>query len=1212
MAVKDWLKKEAPNWAQSLPGGNRSKVPSAKVFTTALTKAPVLDKAKNIKSPGLRVVASLGEGFVNTPSNIVRSYGRTVNDIRGGAPIKRTIGDAGELALNMASFVPLSKGKVALDAGKRYLAGRAAIGDLMSQGFKQGAKLGAGYGFGYGAFGEAQNDESTLRSILQKGLESGALGGITGGVLGGGLPIAGAIPGALRNSLANRRPGAITREVIPPHYVPSNETAPFNLRTMRAYPKPGQRLAGTNFAGPNGTRVSPVDKLLPEQVVERGRKTPTVSDLLRQTREALPRPGMSIQAVDDPLLSEARKYNSPEELKPFIGNDGKITLYHGSNTAFDKSMADYGTFLTANRQEALDYARMRANGRGGSAKVSEIKLDPSEVRLNQSTGEFQYIGESKSLSGSKYPKEVYKAYNDVNGSNLTAKEIDNLSFDEVRGNASMGMENGREEFDQLIDLWKKAQGGKTLSDLGKEAIEALPRPGMSIQAVGGGRQPQKQRGFAETVSKSPITNKKVVSMLQDANYTPEKNDELVMRATAIVENDIDKATDIALNGGDNMSIATASELIKKFQNDGNFTAAANLTKEVAAKLTDAGRYVQAASLYNRLTPQGIIRYAQQELSKEGLNLTGEQAKVLTELSKKAGSLKGEEQVIATKQMLDKVQEFIPSKFADQLVTVWKAGLLTNPTTHIANVGGNTTMLGLETLKDYPATVLDAIASLATGKRTKTTPSYRAIGSGVVSGAKKAFTYAKTGVDVDETLGKIDYKKVNLPPVIKQYTEFVFRMLGATDKFFKETLLKKSLMEQAKVDGINRGLSGKALRDHANNLFQNPSIDMVKNATEEALYGTFNSRNALTEKLGNSAAVNVVAPFKRTPTNIGARILDYSPYGIGKGFVQGVKGNQKGFAENVARGAIGTGIGALGYGLGKAGQMTGNYPSNETERALWEAEGRQPGALKVGGSYYGLNRISPVGNILATGAGMADLGRIKPENVPGAMAAVAGKNLLGQTYLQGVSGALNALQDPNRSAATWVENLAKGVIPSIIGAGARAIDPYQRQVNSIGEAVQSRIPGLSQNLLPKVDAFGRKLQNESNPFFDPFNTKKDKSDQTTKEIWRLYKNYSGVSLGKPNESVSLGKGLKIDLTPEEFTAYQQRTGGVFKPLLDQVISSKDYRAMSDYDKAKTINNVISKVRQLWVIQNASSLENKGGLLQQIQEQVKLRTPAFYTR
>lgn len=301
MAVKDWLKKEAPDWAQSLPGGKRSKIPDATVLTTALTKAPVLNKAKNVKNPSLRLLASLGEGIVNTPSNILRSYGRTMNDISSGAPIKRTIGDAGELALNMASFVPLSKGKTALDAGNRYLAGKAAIGDLMSQGFKQGTKLGAGYGFGYGAFGEAQNDESTLRSILQKGIESGAIGTLTGGVVGGGLPIVGAIPGALRNSLANRQPGAITREVIPPHYVQNgpiqgNSFIKFGDTQTDFVPVFPRLPEGLRYSGKPrdisqggiGTAFSQnTERLLPEQVVERGRKTPTVSDLLRMTTAAV-------------------------------------------------------------------------------------------------------------------------------------------------------------------------------------------------------------------------------------------------------------------------------------------------------------------------------------------------------------------------------------------------------------------------------------------------------------------------------------------------------------------------------------------------------------------------------------------------------------------------------------------------------------------------------------------------------------------------------------------------------------------------------------------------------------------------------------------------------------------------------------------------------------------------------------------------------------
>jgi hypothetical protein len=52
--------------------------------------------------------------------------------------------------------------------------------------------------------------------------------------------------------------------------------------------------------------------------------------------------------------------------------------------------------------------------------------------------------------GGKYPLEIYKAYNDVYGSNYTAPEIDELDFSEIRSTASMGLSGGRDEFDMLM------------------------------------------------------------------------------------------------------------------------------------------------------------------------------------------------------------------------------------------------------------------------------------------------------------------------------------------------------------------------------------------------------------------------------------------------------------------------------------------------------------------------------------------------------------------------------------------------------------------------------------------------------------------------------------------------------------------------------------------------------------------------------------------
>lgn len=296
-------------------------------------------------------------------------------------------------------------------------------------------------------------------------------------------------------------------------------------------------------------------------------------------------------------------------------------------------------------------------------------------------------------------------------------------------------------------------------------------------------------------------------------------------------------------------------------------------------------------------------------------------------------------------------------------------------------------------------------------------------------------------------------------------------------------------------------------------------------------------------------------------------------------------------------------------------MTGNYPTNPTEQALWEATGKQPGALNVGGNWQSLNRISPVGNLLSIGSGMADLGRIKPENVPGAMLGVAGKNLLGQTYLQGVSGAANAIQDPQRYGKTWTSRVAQSVIPSVIGATARATDPLQRQSNSLGESITSRIPGVRESLLPKTDVFGRTLKQESNPLLNPFNTTKDRSDTTTNEIERLYNEYSGVSLDHPGNTASIsGTGIKIEITPKELYLMEKQTGGASKKIIDNIVSSPQYQNMSDYDRAKAINAVISGIRDVWKLQNITSLSNfKNQLQQGIQEQSKVRSlKPFYTK
>jgi len=107
-------------------------------------------------------------------------------------------------------------------------------------------------------------------------------------------------------------------------------------------------------------------------------------------------------------------------------------------------------FYHQNHQGLDATGNAAADAYGKYVERYEIPVEDVEIA---GTGELQYKGHSKSLSsGTKYPMEVYKAYNDVYGSNYTSKEIDEMDHSHVKSVASMGLSGGSNEFDSLIQI----------------------------------------------------------------------------------------------------------------------------------------------------------------------------------------------------------------------------------------------------------------------------------------------------------------------------------------------------------------------------------------------------------------------------------------------------------------------------------------------------------------------------------------------------------------------------------------------------------------------------------------------------------------------------------------------------------------------------------------------------------------------------------------
>jgi len=129
----------------------------------------------------------------------------------------------------------------------------------------------------------------------------------------------------------------------------------------------------------------------------------------------------------------------------------KVVLYRGGNVP-EEVLRDlrYGDFLSAVRSGTDATGNLGADAYGDVVIRVELPLEHVELA---STGEFQYKGPSKSLEGgTKWPPEIYRAYNDYWASNLTVEEIDRQT--DVRSVASMALPGGRDEFDRLVEAWR--------------------------------------------------------------------------------------------------------------------------------------------------------------------------------------------------------------------------------------------------------------------------------------------------------------------------------------------------------------------------------------------------------------------------------------------------------------------------------------------------------------------------------------------------------------------------------------------------------------------------------------------------------------------------------------------------------------------------------------------------------------------------------------
>ena len=701
------------------------------------------------------------------------------------------------------------------------------------------------------------------------------------------------------------------------------------------------------------------------------------------------------------------------------------------------------------------------------------------------------------------------------------------------------------------------------------------------------------------------------------NYAPKKQQDSLDRAVKTVKA---KGWDGALEQWhevvDGMRDCTDDDLILaqvllSTAAQANDTAAvSNLSAQIAAKGTEAGRMVNALKLLKRTTPEGRLYYIQHvidkmnsDYSKKGLDTKIEMDPDLAALL--LDSEDTESMDDAMDQIYDNIAEQVPNTLTDYLDAWRYFAMLGNPRTHIRNAIGNVIFRGAMGARNVVSAGLQR-ALIPENQRTRT-----------MTQSKEYMDFAKADLEnaMDELTGN-------------KYTD----EFGEVRKRQLETLYPKPI--QALMNTSTKGMEYMDLvakkftyvRDMANFLkARNVDLENIpkgmleearNHAVEQAKYSTFQQYSDLAHALSvheqNGVAgkllIGGMVPFKRTPINIAKAAVDFSPIGLAKGLNRTVRDVRKGLytagesIDQLAAGMTGTGIMVLGYFMAKMGLVSASGDDNDKQAGFDTAQGTQNYALNIplpnGDTYsYTIDWAAPAAIPLFIGAEFFNsLAERDGEQTAAEVALDSiGKlfePLLATTMLSGISSSIKSASYSSSNPIYGVlgnvaSNYAGQFVPTLLSQIAKTVDPVRRSTfydanSKVPKELQrflqrqgAKIPGLSEKMPEYLDVWGRNDVGSDNVliralenFVSPGYVKKLDSSSMESELQRL--NDAGYEGMLPS---ALQKSAKLDgnrMTAEQWMKRQKEQGGTAYEIMKDFMGTQEYQNLTDDQKAKFVD------------------------------------------
>lgn len=609
-----------------------------------------------------------------------------------------------------------------------------------------------------------------------------------------------------------------------------------------------------------------------------------------------------------------------------------------------------------------------------------------------------------------------------------------------------------------------------------------------------------------------------------------------------------------------------------------------VARSLVGARAEAGRALGAFNLYQRVLETGDVNLIRDTLRAPGLREEAEQ------LARGLAALPDDPLV-----RYHWLQRQNGSTLKEKVRSYYMANILSGVKTHERNFVGNVANVASNLVVHPIAAGVDALKSAVRGTprqvRVDELPSQA---FGAISGFERgirdfAFTM-RHGVTPDALsrslhageIGKLDVPRVEFAGGGLNPFNIPGRLLDASDTLFRSTARSMETYGLAHAKAKAEGLSGQRFLERIAELRTGTSPESVA-IRQQA--DTFATRSVFQEKPGKLAtklqliardypAFSFVVPFIKTPANIMRQGLEFSPAGV---LMQAVRQEGRVGTQAQARVLAGTGAAAALAYYAATGRLSGNGPQNRADRAALMESGWRPNSVRIGDTWVSYQLFQPVSvqaSVIANAfEAWAERGA-KSDDIPdvlGSTLARSANSFLEQSFLSGLFDFVEALKDPDRSMSRFTGRLASGFVPlsAAVRTVAQGADPVVRQPESIDETVKAGIPGLSEQVQPRIDRFGQVVTREGGPLrraADPFNTSTVKDDPVAKELGRL-----GVRMSLPSARVAAG----VKLTREQETDIRQRRGRARQSALAEVVRSADYQQLADDEKRHVLESVLRR-------------------------------------